>query len=132
MEVIRDARLQGGLAMAAITLLELACIAENGRIETTLSVESLVRACASKTTVLPITPEIAGAVSLPASYPKDPQDLLIGATALVEVIQLVTHDKQINKYSQTSRLHPERIHKKYVAQEQTQPREDPGLRPDRR
>jgi PIN domain nuclease of toxin-antitoxin system len=97
-EVIRGARRQGGLAMAAITLLELAWLAENGRIETTLGVESFVRACASKTTVLPITPEIAArAVSLPASYPKDPQDRLIGATALVEGIQLVTHDKRIKK-----------------------------------
>lgn len=97
-EVIREARLQGGLAIAAITLLELAWLAENGRIETILSVESFVRECASKTTVLPITPEIAArAVSFPASYPKDPQDRLIGATALVEGIQLVTHDKRIKR-----------------------------------
>src|ERR1700741_394542 len=73
-EVIRGARRQGGLAIAAITLLELAWLAENGRIESTVSVESFVRTCASKTTVLPITPEIAArAVSFPASYPKDPQ-----------------------------------------------------------
>jgi PIN domain nuclease of toxin-antitoxin system len=97
-EVIRSARAQGGLAIAAITLLELAWLAQNGRIETTLGVESFVRLCASKMTVLPITPEIAArAVSFPDSYPKDPQDRLIGATALVEGIQLVTHDKQIKK-----------------------------------
>jgi PIN domain nuclease of toxin-antitoxin system len=49
-------------------------------------------------TVLPITPEIAArAVSFPDSYPKDPQDRLIGATALVEGMELVTHDKQIRK-----------------------------------
>jgi PIN domain nuclease of toxin-antitoxin system len=47
-------------------------------------------------TVLPITPEIAArAVSFPDPYPKDPQDRLIGATALVEGIQLVTRDKLI-------------------------------------
>jgi PIN domain nuclease of toxin-antitoxin system len=97
-EIIRAQRRQGGLAIAAITLLELAWLAENGRVETTLSVESFVRQCASKTTVLPITPEIAArAVSFPDSYPKDPQDRLIGATALVEGIQLVTHDRQIRK-----------------------------------
>jgi len=46
--------------------------------------------------VLPITPEIAArAVSFPDPYPKDPQDRLIGATALVEGIQLVTHDNLI-------------------------------------
>lgn len=97
-EVIRAARSQGGLAIAAITLLELAWLAEMGRVATTLSVESFVRLCASKMTVLPITPEIAArAVSFPDTFPKDPQDRLIGATALVEGIQLVTRDKQIKK-----------------------------------
>jgi PIN domain nuclease of toxin-antitoxin system len=97
-EAIRAARLQGGLAIAAITLMELAWLAERGRVETTLSVESLVRRCASKMTVLPITPEIAArAVGFPDSYPKDPQDRLIGATALVEGTELVTHDKLIKK-----------------------------------
>lgn len=97
-DVIRAARLQGGLAIAGITLLELAWLAEKGRVETTLSVESFARLCASKMTVLPITPEIAArAASFPDSYPKDPQDRLIGATALVEGIELVTHDKKIKK-----------------------------------
>jgi PIN domain nuclease of toxin-antitoxin system len=97
-EAIRAARIDGGLAIASITLMEMAWLAENGRIETTLSVESFVRQCASKMTVLPITPEIAArAVSFPDPYPKDPQDRLIGATALVEGIQLVTRNRQIKK-----------------------------------
>ena len=97
-EAIRAARVEGGLAIASITLMELAWLAENGRVETKLSVESFVRLCASKMTVLPITPEIAArAVSFPDPYPKDPQDRLIGATALVEGIQLVTRDKRINE-----------------------------------
>jgi PIN domain nuclease of toxin-antitoxin system len=97
-DAIRAARLQGGLAIAGITLMELAWLVERGRVETTLSVESFVRLCASKMTVLPITPEIAArAVSFPDSYPKDPQDRLIGATALVEGTELVTHDKLIKK-----------------------------------
>jgi PIN domain nuclease of toxin-antitoxin system len=97
-EAIRGARLEGGLAIAAISLLELAWLAENGRVETTLSTESFVRLCASKMTVLPITPEIAArAVSFPATYPKDPEDRLIAATALVEGIKLVTHDRLIKR-----------------------------------
>jgi len=97
-DTIRAARIEGGLAIAGITLFELAWLAENGRVETKLSVESFVRLCASKMTVLPITPEIAArAVSFPDPYPKDPQDRLIGATALVEGIQLITRDKQIKK-----------------------------------
>ena len=97
-EAIRAARNQGGLAIAAITLLELAWLAENGRVATKLSVESFVRQCASKMTVLPTTPEIAArAVSFPDTYPRDPQHRLIGATALVEGLQLVTHDRFIKK-----------------------------------
>jgi PIN domain nuclease of toxin-antitoxin system len=95
---IQEARGDGGLAIAAITLWELAWLAENRRLVTTQSVESFVRECAAKVRVLPITPEIAArAVSLPDSYPRDPQDRLIGATALVEGIELVTHDKLIRK-----------------------------------
>jgi PIN domain nuclease of toxin-antitoxin system len=97
-DAIRSARAQGGLAIAAITLLELAWLAENGRVETTLSTESFVRQCAAKMTVLPISPEISvRAVGFIDPYPKDPQDRLIGATALVEGLQLVTHDILIRK-----------------------------------
>jgi PIN domain nuclease of toxin-antitoxin system len=58
-QAIRAARREDGLAIAAITLFELGWLAENGRVETTLSVESFVRQCACRMTVLPITPEIA-------------------------------------------------------------------------
>jgi PIN domain nuclease of toxin-antitoxin system len=76
----------------------LAWLAEKGRVETTLSVEAFVRLCSLKMTVLPITPEIAArAVGFPDSYPKDPQDRLIGATALVEGVELVTHDSAIRR-----------------------------------
>jgi len=97
-EAIRSARIQGGLAISGITLLELAWLAENGRVETNLSVESFVRQCAAKMTVLPITPEIAVcAVGFSHPYPKDPQDRLIGATALIGGLQLVTRDTLIRK-----------------------------------
>ncbi len=97
-DAIRGARREGGLAVAEITLWEIAWLAENGRIQTTASVESFVRECTSKVNVLPITPAIAArAVSFPDVFPKDPQDRLIAATALVEGIELVTHDKSIKK-----------------------------------
>ena len=37
------------------------------------------------------------AVSLPSSYPKDPSDRVIGATALVEGLSLITADREIRK-----------------------------------
>jgi PIN domain nuclease of toxin-antitoxin system len=34
---------------------------------------------------------------LPASYPKDPADRIIGATALVEGLSLLTADREIRR-----------------------------------
>jgi len=100
-EAIRSARREGGLAVAGITLWEIAWLVENGRIETKATIESFVRECVSKVTVLSITPAIAArAVSLPEGFPRDPQDRLIAATALVEGIELVTHDGLIRKSGQ--------------------------------
>jgi PIN domain nuclease of toxin-antitoxin system len=46
--------------------------------------------------VKPVTPEIAAlAARLPAPYPRDPVDRLIGATAVVEGAFLVTADQRI-------------------------------------
>jgi PIN domain nuclease of toxin-antitoxin system len=66
-----------------------------------VSVDSFVKKCASYVQLLPITQEIAVcSVQFPKSYPNDPQDRIIGATALVEGIRLLTHDKLIVKSGQ--------------------------------
>jgi len=45
---------------------------------------------------LPITPAIAAlATQFPESYPRDPADRLIGATARAEGLPLVTRDERI-------------------------------------
>ena len=97
-KAILAARKSGSLALSAISLWEMACLAQNERIDVDVSVDSFVKKCASYVHVLPITPEIAvRSVQLPKSYPNDPQDRIIGATALVEGIRLLTHDKRIVK-----------------------------------
>ena len=97
-EAIREAREKTGVAIAAITLWELAWLAENGRIQVTGSVESFVRETAARVMIEPITPEIAAfAVQLPSSFPKDPADRLIAATAMVEGAALVTADDGIRQ-----------------------------------
>lgn len=97
-EAIREAREKTGVGIAAITLWELAWLAENGRIQITGSVESFVRETASRVMVEPITPEIAAfAVQLPSGFPKDPADRLIAATAMVEGAPLVTADERIRQ-----------------------------------
>ena len=97
-EAIREARQKTGVAVASITLWELAWLAENGRIQVAGSVESFVRETAARIIVQPITPEIAAlAVQLPAGFPKDPADRLIAATAIAEGAPLVTADEQVRR-----------------------------------
>lgn len=95
-QAISRAHSSGGLAISAITLWELAWLAQNGRIRTSGTVDAFVRDCVSRVSILPITPEIAAyAAQLPVTYPKDPQDRMIGATAVIEGIPLVTADSNI-------------------------------------
>ena len=96
--IIQTARKQGPLGLSAISLWEIAWLAENKRIGIDVSVNAFVKRCASYVQVLPITEEIAvHSVQFPKSYPSDPQDRIIGATAIVEDILLLTHDTKIRK-----------------------------------
>ena len=94
---IVQARRSTGLAVASITLWELAWLAENQRVLYSGSVESFVRETISRVSVKSLTPEIAAvAAHLPDNYPKDPSDRLIGSTAIVLGIPLVTSDEKIH------------------------------------
>ena len=85
-----------GLAISDISLFELARIFNRERIRLAISVESALAEIERRFVVLPISGRISlRALSLPAAYPKDPADRIIGATALVEGIPLVTADRKI-------------------------------------
>jgi PIN domain nuclease of toxin-antitoxin system len=96
---IDDARKNAdGLAISDITLLELATLASKGRIRLDISLESFLQEVESRFVVLPISGRAcARAMELPASYPKDPADRIIGATALVEGLSLLTADREIRR-----------------------------------
>jgi PIN domain nuclease of toxin-antitoxin system len=96
---IDDARKNAdGLAISDITLLELATLANKGRIRLAISLESFLQEVESRFVVLPISGRAcARAMGLPASYPKDPADRIIGATALVEGLSLLTADREIRR-----------------------------------
>jgi PIN domain nuclease of toxin-antitoxin system len=95
-KIIVEARKSGPLGLSAISLWEIAWLIDNKRIEIAVSADSFLKKCASYVQVLPITPEIAiRSVKFPKNYPKDPQDRIIGATAIVEATRLLTHDKRI-------------------------------------
>jgi PIN domain nuclease of toxin-antitoxin system len=100
-DAIRTSVRNGGLAISAITLWELAWLATHGRLNFTGTVHDFVDKLSSRTAVRPITPRIAIlANQFPATYPNDPSDRLIGATALAEGIALITKDRAIRKYKQ--------------------------------
>jgi PIN domain nuclease of toxin-antitoxin system len=87
-----------GLAISDITLLELATLASKGRIRLDISLESFLQEVESRFIVLPISGRAcARAMGFSASYPKDPADRMIGATALVEGLSLVTADREIRR-----------------------------------
>jgi PIN domain nuclease of toxin-antitoxin system len=100
-EAIRAARLSDGVAISAITLWELAWIATHRRVSLTGTVEAFVEGMTENIVIRPITAKIAVlANQLPATYPGDPSDRLIGATALAEGIALVTKDRSIRSCKQ--------------------------------
>lgn len=96
---IDDARENGeGLAISALSLYELAAIAARGRVQLDISTESFLEEVEARFIIKPLTARIsAKAIQLARSYPNDPIDRIIGATALVEGLRLVTADERILK-----------------------------------
>ena len=96
---IDDARQNGdGLGISDITLLELAMLSSKGRIRLNISLESFLREVEARFIILPISGRACvRALGLPAAYPKDPADRIIGATALVEGLPLLTADSDIRR-----------------------------------
>jgi len=93
---LRRARASDGIAVASITLWEVASLFARGRIETYGTVDASVRQVVDGigAIVKPLTLEIAVlATQFPESYPRDPADRIIGATARSEGIALVTQDE---------------------------------------
>ena len=94
---IEEARTKdGGLAVSGITLFEIALLASRGRIRLTPDPETFLSEVGRHFVVFPITGTIAlRAFELPAGYPSDPADRIIGATALIEDLALMTADREI-------------------------------------
>jgi PIN domain nuclease of toxin-antitoxin system len=95
---VRRASHDGGLAVSAISLWELASLFASGKIQAYGTVEASVRLLIEDVTVRPITPEIAAlAAQFPDEYSRDPSDRLIGATARAEGLTLITRDEKIRR-----------------------------------
>ncbi len=95
-EAIRTERQRDGIGISDKTLWELAMLVSRGRVGVKTSLLDFLRAVEQNFTIFPVTAEIADrAVSLSAQYSKDPADRVIGATALVHGLKLVTKDERI-------------------------------------
>lgn len=95
---LRRARAGDGLAVASITLWEIAALFARGRIRSYGTVDASVRQVLETigAIVKPLTIEIAVlATQFPENYPLDPADRIVGATARAEGIALVTQDEGI-------------------------------------
>ena len=93
---ILKAMTEDGLAIADITLWELAMLLSRGRIQAYGTVEASVRLLSEGLVIKPITAEIAAiSAQFPSDFPRDPADRLIAATARSEGLALVTHDEKL-------------------------------------
>jgi PIN domain nuclease of toxin-antitoxin system len=95
---IRRGRSDGGIAISAITLWELASLFTSGKVQAYGTVEAAIRLLVEDVTVRSLTPEIAAlAAQFPNDYSRDPADRLIGATARAEGMTLITRDENIRR-----------------------------------
>lgn len=87
------------LAVADITWYELAWLAEHERIELAVPVLSWLQQLAGQVRTFGITPAVAAtAAALPSSFPGDPADRLIYATAVQHGCRLVTKDGRLRAH----------------------------------
>jgi PIN domain nuclease of toxin-antitoxin system len=94
---IRVERQRDGVGISDKSLWELAMLVSHGRVGVKTSLLDFLRAVERNFIVFPVTAEIAErAVSFSAQYSKDPADRVIGATALVHGLRLVTKDEVIH------------------------------------
>lgn len=99
---ISAARRDGsGICISDVSLWETAMLIERGRVEVTVPLETFLREMELDFIVLPLTSRIAAqTMRLGNGYPKDPVDRIIGATALVEGLHLITRDEKIRASKQ--------------------------------
>lgn len=85
--------------MAAITWYELAWLATHERIALSVPISSWLQGLAAQVRTIPMSPAIAlAAVSLPSTFPADPADRLIYATAVENDLRLISKDRALREH----------------------------------
>ena len=87
------------LAVCAVSWFELAWLARHERILVSVPLRSWLEELAAQVRTIGITPAIAAtAVALPSSFPGDPADRLIYATAIETGCRLITKDSRLRAH----------------------------------
>jgi PIN domain nuclease of toxin-antitoxin system len=87
------------LAVASITWFELAWLAAHERINVSIPISTWLEGLSAQVRTIGTTPAIAlAAVALPSSFPGDPADRLIYATAVEHGWPLVTKDRRLRDH----------------------------------
>ncbi len=87
------------LAVADVSWFELAWLARHERIVVSVPIVSWLQQLAAQVRTISVTPAIAStAVSLPSSFPGDPADRLIYATAIEHGWRLITKDRMLRRH----------------------------------
>lgn len=89
---------QQALSISDFTMFELVMIFRKKRFGLNISLESFLFEVEQRFVVLPITRDVCvQTLAFPRTYPRDPADLIIGATAIVNGLSLVTADRAIRE-----------------------------------
>lgn len=87
------------LAVAAISWFELAWLARHERIGLSIPIRSWLEGLGARVRTVGISPAIAdAAVALPSTFPGDPADRLIYATAIEQGWPLVSKDRALRRH----------------------------------
>ena len=93
------------LLVAAVSWYELAWLAERHRIVIDIPTRSWLERLGAQVRTVGVTPAIAAsAAALPSSFPRDPMDRLIYATAIEHGAKLVTRDRAMAEHDKPRSL----------------------------
>jgi PIN domain nuclease of toxin-antitoxin system len=95
---IREARAGSGLAISPVSLFEIAHLIARKRIDVKIPIEAFLNEIQDRFVLKHMNVQIAiVSAQLSDRYPRDPMRRLIGATAIVERMPLVTADERIRE-----------------------------------
>jgi PIN domain nuclease of toxin-antitoxin system len=93
------------LLIAAISWYELGWLAEKQRIVIDVPIRTWLEDLGAQVRTVGITPAIADtAVGLPSTFPRDPTDRIVYATAIEHGVKLVTRDEAIAEHDRPRSL----------------------------